>query len=119
MIVAVPVVEREVNGKKLVNPHFGKAGQFAIVDTESGKTEFIENPALNVEKGKGRAIAETFIKKGVSAVLVKEIGPGAFEKLSSSGISVFLVPAEVKFLNDAVELLKKEELPALKEPNEV
>ncbi len=110
MKVAIPVLEKEVKGKLLVNPHFGKSNFFAVVNVETGKTEKVKNPALNIEKGKGRVISELFSEKGVKAVLVKEIGEGALEKLKSCGIEVFLIPQEVKFVDEAVALFKKGEL---------
>ena len=118
MKVALPVIEKEINGKRLVNYHFGKSNLFAIVDTETGEMELLENPALHLERGRGNLIARAFSEKGVEAVLVKEIGPGAFEKLKSFGISIYLVPAEVKFLDDAVEMFKNGNLKILEEPNE-
>ena len=116
--IAVPVLEREINGKKLINPHFGKSNLFALVDLLSGKVELKENPALHLERGRGRFIAEMFFKEGVKAVLVKEMGPGAFEKITGLGMEVYLIPQEVKFLDDAVKLFKEGRLERLTEPNE-
>jgi len=118
MKVALPVLETEVNGRRLVNAHFGKSNLFAVVDLERGKVEVVENPALHLERGRGRFIAELFSKKGVKAVLVKEIGPGAFEKVTSLGMEVYLVSPEVKFLDEAVKLFREGKLERLLEPNE-
>jgi predicted Fe-Mo cluster-binding NifX family protein len=117
--VAVPVLDTEVGGRRLVNAHFGKSNHFAIVDVDSGSVEIVENPGLHVERGRGVFIAEMFETKGVKAVLVKEMGPGAFDKIRNVlGMKVYLVPPEVKFLDDAVEKFKKGELEELLEPNE-
>ncbi|WP_456343077.1 NifB/NifX family molybdenum-iron cluster-binding protein [Thermovibrio sp.] len=119
MRVAVPVLETEVNGRKLVNAHFGKSNLFAIVDTETGKVELAENPALHLQRGRGIYIAQMFKEKGVEAVLVKEMGPGAFDKIRNAlGIKVYLIPTRVKFLDEAVELFKEGKLTELLEPNE-
>jgi len=119
MKVAVPVLDTEIGGRRLVNSHFGKSNLFAIVDTDSGSVEVVENPGLHVERGRGIFIAEMFKEKGVTAVLVKEMGPGAFDKIRNRlGIKVYLVPPEVKFLDDAVEKFKSGELLELLKPNE-
>lgn len=117
MKVAVPILDTEVQGKRIVNAHVGQSKQFAIVNTETGKTEVVENPGLHLESGRGIRIAETLRIKGVDAVLVKEIGAGSFDKIRNrSGIEVYLVPPEVKFLDDAVEKFKNGELQKLLTP---
>lgn len=118
MKVAVPVLEKVVNGKRLINPHFGKSDWFALIDVSSGKIELKENPALYLERGRGRFIADMFYREGVKAVLVKEMGPGAFEKITGLGMEVYLIPEEVKFVDEAVELFKEGKLNRLTEPNE-
>jgi len=119
MRVAVPVLETEVEGRRLINAHFGKSNLFALVDTETGQVQLFENPGLHVERGRGIYIAEKFKELGVEAVLVKEMGPGAFDKIRNRmGIKVYLVPPQVKFLDEAVEAFKKGQLQELLEPNE-
>ena len=119
MKVAVPILETEVKGKRLVNSHFGKSNLFAIVDTSSGEFEITENPGLHLARGRGALIAKMFIEKGVEVVLVKEMGAGAFDKIRNvSGIKIYLIPSNVKFLDDAIEKFKKGELEELLEPNE-
>ncbi len=116
MKVAVPVLE--VKGELRINPHFGKSDWFAIVDLETNSVEKVENPAMHLERGRGVFIAEMFSKKGVKAVLVKEIGPGAFEKVKSKGIEIFLVPMNVKKLEEGLNLFREGKLQPLEEPNE-
>ena len=110
MKVAAPVLEKGVDGKKLINPHFGKSKLFAVVDTETGELKVLKNPATEQEKGRGRLIAEILYREGVEVLLVKDIGEGAFEKISSRGIRVLKVPEKVKFLEDALELFKEGKL---------
>ncbi|MEO2068817.1 MAG: NifB/NifX family molybdenum-iron cluster-binding protein [Desulfurobacteriaceae bacterium] len=118
MKVAVPILETEVNGKKLVNSHFGKSNLFAIVDLNSQKIEVAKNPGLHVQRGRGQFIAQMFKEKKVDAVLVKEMGEGAFERVRSLGIKIYLVPPTLKFLDEVVEKFKRGELEELLEPNE-
>ncbi len=118
MKVAIPILETRVQNKRLVNSHFGKSNLFAIVDTETGTVEEVKNPGLHVPRGRGVFIAEMFKEKGVEAVLVKEIGEGAFEKVKSFGMEIYLIPPEVKFLEDVLEAFKAGNLEKLEEPNE-
>lgn len=120
MKVAVPINRPREEGDLRVSSHFGKAHAFTIVDTESGKVEVVENPRLKlgIEHGAGRYIAEMFTQKGVKAVLLKEIGRGAFGHLTSRGIKIYLVPKEVKTVQEALKLFKEGKLNLLLEPNE-
>jgi predicted Fe-Mo cluster-binding NifX family protein len=119
MKVAVPVLKATVGGRMIVNAHFGKSNLFAVVDTKTGQVRVVENPGLHVERGRGIFIARMLAEEEVSAVLVKEIGPGAFERIRNElGIKIYLVPEEVKFLDTAVEKFKNGELGELLEPNE-
>ncbi len=119
MKIVVPVLETEVKGKKLVNAHFGKSKHFAVVDTETGNVEVIENPGIHLPRRRGIYIAEMFKEKGVQAVLVKEMGAGAFDKIRNvMGIKVYLIPPEIKFLDEAVEAFKERKLKELPAPNE-
>jgi len=119
MKLAAPVLKTKVNGEMLLNAHFGKSELFAVVDTESGEVELFENPGLHVQRGRGVFIAQAFKDKKVEAVLVKEMGPGAFKKVREEmGIKVYLVPKEIKFLKEAVSLFREGKLNELLEPNE-
>ena len=120
MKVAIPINRPREEGDLRVSSHFGKAYAFAIVDTESGEVEVVENPrvALGLQHGAGRYIAEMFDQKGVKAVLLREIGEGAFGHLTTLGIKIYLVPKEVKTVQEAVEHFKNGKLNLLLEPNE-
>ncbi len=120
MKVAIPINRPREEGDLRVSSHFGKAYAFAIADTESGKVEVVENPrmALGLQHGAGRYIAEMFAQKGVKAVLLREIGQGAFRHLTALGIKIYLVPKEVKTVEEALKLFKEGKLNLLLEPNE-
>lgn len=85
MKVALPVIEQKGKGY-WVSPHFGKARKFYIFDTESGEAKIVDLP--EVERGRGRLIAETLKREGVEFVFCREIGEGAKEKLEEVGIEV-------------------------------
>jgi predicted Fe-Mo cluster-binding NifX family protein len=110
--VAAPVLE--VKGELYINPHFGRTTLIGIANLKTGKIEVVQNPALRLEKRKGTRIAEFLLEKGVKALLVKDIGTGAFEKIRSRGIETYIVPKEVKKFREALELFRKGELQVLK-----
>ncbi|SMO69695.1 Predicted Fe-Mo cluster-binding protein, NifX family [Balnearium lithotrophicum] len=107
MRITIPILEKEVNGRKLINPHFGKSNLFAIFDTETGNLEILENPTLELQRGRGNYIAKLFSEKGIEAVLVKDIGSGALSKLENFEIKVYLLSQSIKFLDEALELFKE------------
>jgi predicted Fe-Mo cluster-binding NifX family protein len=72
-----------------VNPNFGKAEWFIVVNTETMEFEAIEGVGQNLESGAGKAAAELIIGTGVGGVLTGEIGGNAAYMLSEAGIYVF------------------------------
>ena len=120
MKVAIPI-NRPKEGEDLkVSSHFGKAYAFAVVDTETGEVKVVDNPrnTLKLQHGTGKFIAQTLEREKVKAVLLREIGEGAFGHLKSKGIDIYLVPKEIKTVKEAVEAFKNGRLQMLLEPNE-
>lgn len=72
-----------------VDPRFGRAGGFVLVDLESMETEYIDNGASQMRsQGAGIQAAETVARSGADAVLTGYVGPKAFTALSAAGILV-------------------------------
>ena len=72
-----------------VDPRFGRAAGYVIVDTETGSFESVENPAAMAGGGAGTKAAQLVINKGVQAVLTGNIGPNAFAVLNAAGIKIY------------------------------
>jgi predicted Fe-Mo cluster-binding NifX family protein len=72
-----------------VDPNFGKAKWFILVNTETMEYEAIEGVGENITSGAGKAAAELIIATGVKGVLTGEIGGNAAAMLSAAGIYVF------------------------------
>jgi len=119
MRLAIPINRPREEEDLRVSSHFGKAYAFAIVDGEEIKV--VENPrtALRLERGAGKFIAELFEREGVGAVLLKEVGRGAFNHLRDRGVKVYLLPEGVKKVDEALRLFKEGKLTLLTEPNEL
>jgi predicted Fe-Mo cluster-binding NifX family protein len=73
-----------------VDPRFGRAKWFVVVDTESGEYEAAENAQnMNALQGAGIQAAENAGKLGVECVVTGHVGPKAFRALAAAGIKVF------------------------------
>ena len=75
-----------------VEPRFGRAPYFVLVDTETMELiEAIENPFIGQMSGVGVQAAQFIADKGVEAVITGNVGPKAFEGLRLAGIPVYTV----------------------------
>jgi predicted Fe-Mo cluster-binding NifX family protein len=73
----------------LIDPRFGRAAGFVVVDPASLKFEYVPNGEAQVRaQGAGIQAAETVARKGVTAVLTGYVGPKAFQALAAAGIRV-------------------------------
>jgi predicted Fe-Mo cluster-binding NifX family protein len=88
-----------------IDPRFGRAPYFHLVEIETGETTIIENkPSLEAVQGAGIQASEIIITKGAEAVLTGHCGPKAFQVLSAAGIKI-IVGVEGK-IEEAVEKYK-------------
>ncbi len=72
-----------------VDPRFGRAQYFMIVDTETMAFEIKENTQnLNLPQGAGIQAGKTVADTGVQAVLTGNCGPKAYQVLETAGIKV-------------------------------
>ncbi len=73
----------------LVDPRFGRAAGFIIMDTESGAFEYLDNGASQARgQGAGIQAAETVANSGAGVVLTGYVGPKAFAALKAAGIKI-------------------------------
>ena len=76
-----------------VDPRFGRARYFILVDTETNEATVHDNTQnLNAAQGAGIQAAETIARLGAEAVISGNVGPKAFRTLSAAGIKVYLCP---------------------------
>ena len=72
-----------------VDPRFGRAAQFLLVDTDTGEHQLISNAQnLNAAQGAGIQAAETVSRHGAEYVMTGHCGPKAFRVLNAAGIKV-------------------------------
>jgi predicted Fe-Mo cluster-binding NifX family protein len=80
-------------GKQLdspVDPRFGRARYFLVIDTEADTVTVADNSQnLNAAQGAGIQAGRNVAQLGVSAVLTGHVGPKAFTTLEAAGIAVY------------------------------
>ena len=72
-----------------VDPRFGRAGGFVIVELPERKLDYIDNGASQMmAMGAGIETAERMAAAGVEVVLSGYVGPKAFDALTAAGIKI-------------------------------
>lgn len=74
-----------------VDPSFGRAAYFLLVDPATLEVRSFENPYAEAGHGAGIQSAQFVADQGVSAVLTGQVGPNARQVLDSAGVSVIAV----------------------------
>jgi predicted Fe-Mo cluster-binding NifX family protein len=103
MKLIIPLDEREGLGSRICD-HFGSAPFFALVETETGELNIIDNSCNHHEHGQCTP-ADSFVAMGVQAVLCNGIGAGAASKLQMLGIEIFMA-GPASNLGDALGLYR-------------
>ena len=85
MIIAVPMDEN----KKDVCVSFGRCPFFLLKDTESGKTEFVVNPAAEASGGAGIKAAQAVVDSRADALITVRCGENAAEVFKSAGTKIY------------------------------
>ena len=87
MVIAVTVQGNDLQGQ--VDPRFGRAEHFLIVDSETMGFEVVKNEQnLSLPQGAGIQAAQTVAKNRAEVLLTGNCGPKAFKTLQAAGIKV-------------------------------
>lgn len=88
MKIAVSATGKDINSA--VDPRFGRAAYFVIVEGDSGEVvQVIDNlAAQEAAHGAGINAATTVANAGVAVVLTGRMGPKAFSVLQAAGIKI-------------------------------
>jgi predicted Fe-Mo cluster-binding NifX family protein len=72
-----------------IDPRFGRAAGFVVVDPVTMDTQYIDNGRSQVmAQGAGIQAAELIARAGVNGLLTGYVGPKAFQALTAAGIKV-------------------------------
>lgn len=99
-----------------VDPRFGRAAIFLLVDTETMELTAHENTAAQEPQGAGTQAARKVIMLGAKAVISGHIGPRAFAVFQAAGLPVF-VAEQGTSVREAIEAFKAGKLPRINQPN--
>jgi predicted Fe-Mo cluster-binding NifX family protein len=72
-----------------LDPRFGRAAYFAIIDSESMEFESVENAAAVSGGGAGITSGQFISDKGVEAVITGNVGPNAMNVLKAANIDIY------------------------------
>ena len=92
-----------------IDPRFGRAQTFLVVDTHSGEFEAVDNKQnLEAAQGAGIQAGRIVAEHGAEVVITGHCGPNAFRTLKAAGVKV-VVGAEGT-VREAVERFKEGDL---------
>ncbi len=107
MKIAITSSGKDLNAE--VDPRFGRAAYFIIVDPDTMEYEAIENTQnMGLPQGAGVQAGKTIVGSQVDVLLTGNCGPKAFKVLETAGIRV-IINANGK-VKDMVEQFKSGEL---------
>ena len=99
-----------------VDPRFGRAKYFLVVDTETGELAAHDNAQnLNAVQGAGIQAARTVVDLGVEAIITGNMGPKAFAALGAADVKVYTGPSGT--VQEAVEQFKARQLQSADKAN--
>ena len=98
-----------------VDPRFGRAACFIIVDTETMDFNVIENENVAAAGGAGISSAKVVIDAGAEAVLTGNCGPNAERTLTAAGVKLYT--GATGTVAEAIEPFKSGKLTQATGPN--
>jgi predicted Fe-Mo cluster-binding NifX family protein len=88
MKICITSQGRDLNSA--LDPRFGRAAVFVIVDPDTGTVEAVDNSQnLQAAQGAGIQAAETVARAGAKVLVTGHCGPKAFRVLRAAGIKIF------------------------------
>jgi predicted Fe-Mo cluster-binding NifX family protein len=89
MMSRIAVTSEGPTLKDMVDPRFGRAGGFVLVDPETMEHEYVDNgQSQAMGHGAGIQAAQVIADSGAKVVLTGYVGPKAFEALRAAGINI-------------------------------
>lgn len=88
-----------------MDPRFGRASYFVIVDTDTMEFEIIGNSAATSGGGAGITSGQLMADKGIAAVITGNVGPNAMNILKAANIEIYR-GADIT-VKENIEKLKK------------
>ncbi len=100
-----------------VDPRFGRAQYFILVDKEQGTHQVLDNRAnLEAPKGAGIHAAQSIAENKAQALITGHCGPKAFDALQAGNIQVYYYHQEGT-VQDAIQAFREGRLDRAHEPD--
>jgi len=94
-----------------LDPRFGRAKYFILLDTETGAVTAVDNSVnLNAAQGAGIQAARKIVELGADTLITGHVGPKAFSTLQAGKIRIYTGASGT--VADAVEQFKAGKLEA-------
>lgn len=104
MKVAITSTGNNLESK--IDPRFGRCAYFVIYDTETKKSEFVENPNRNASNGAGPASVQLVADNGAKKIVSGEFGMKIKSILDSLSIQMIVMKDHNKTVQDIIDMLK-------------
>jgi predicted Fe-Mo cluster-binding NifX family protein len=92
-----------------IDPRFGRARFFALVETETGEFTVADNTQnLNAAQGAGIQAGRNVVELGAAALITGHVGPKAFATLQAGGVQIYTGAAGT--VAEAVDQFKANQL---------
>ncbi len=112
----VAITSQGTDMNSAVDPRFGRAKYFIVMDTETGEFSAHDNSQnLNAVQGAGIQAGRNVVDLGVEAVITGSAGPRAFATLQAGGVKVYIGAAGT--VAEAVEQFKAGNLECVSKAN--
>lgn len=111
MKVVIPVESKSQDA--VVYPSFGRTPLFALIDTDGGTHEFLDNAAAASQGGAGIKAAQKLVDSGATALITYRCGENAAQVLSAAGVKIY--KAQDGTVKDNIAAFKDGKLPLLTE----
>ncbi len=105
MKICITSTGKEIEAK--VDPRFGRAPYFFIIDTDTDAMEVVDNNATAKSQGAGIGAAQLVSDKGVEAVLTGRVGPNASTAFQASGVKLYEGASSQETVKEALARFKK------------
>jgi predicted Fe-Mo cluster-binding NifX family protein len=101
----IAIAANENHLKSIVDPHFGRCDWYCLFDTETQKSEFIENPVRHNHEKAGCDAADILIEKGISMAIAGRFGSKVVETFRTKNVQM-IIPEEQKTIKEILNHLK-------------
>lgn len=99
MKIFITAQSNDINSK--MDSRFGRCRFFHIYDTETKKTQILENPGFDARGGAGIQTANFILDNNADVLITGQLGPNASEIIKNSNVRVFI--SEEKNILEIIE----------------